>query len=113
MTTMRSRRWSESRARAATASGAGPPQLGAPLPATEEALAQNPGLRVRVAAGLYDSFVPCAVGEETHRRVPEKMRSSIEFKCYVGGHAMYLDPPARLELSRDVRRFVHGSVPAE
>jgi carboxypeptidase C (cathepsin A) len=96
---------------AAVASGAGPPQLGAPLPATEEALAQNPGLRVLVAAGLYDSFVPCAVGEETHRRMPEKLQSAIRFKCYVGGHAMYLDPPARLELARDIRRFVQGSSP--
>jgi carboxypeptidase C (cathepsin A) len=97
---------------AAQASGAGPPQLGAPLPATEEALAQNPGLRVLVAAGLYDSFVPCAVGDETHRRIPEKIQGAMRFKCYVGGHAMYIDAPARLELSRDIRRFVQGGEPA-
>jgi hypothetical protein len=37
------------------------------------------------------------------------MQSAIQFKCYPGGHAMYLDPPARQDLSLDVRRFVHGS----
>jgi carboxypeptidase C (cathepsin A) len=94
----------------ATASGAGPPQLGAPLPATEDALAQNPSLRVLVAGGLYDSFLPCALGEETERKLPTKLASAIQFKCYFGGHAMYLDPATRQELARDLRRFVTGGV---
>jgi len=97
---------------AASARGDGPPQLGAPLPATVEALAQNPRLRVLVAAGLYDSFVPCAVGEETERRLTAPMASSVRFQCYVGGHAMYLDAPSRRELAQDIRRFVHGNWPA-
>ncbi len=94
---------------AAMASGSGPPRLGAPLPATEEALKQNPALRVLVAGGLYDSFLPCAIGAETERRLPEALRRSITFTCYVGGHAMYEDAPTRAQLARDLRQFFRAS----
>lgn len=98
---------------AAEARGDGPPKLGAPLPATEETLALNPRLRVLVAGGLYDSFLPCAVGEETQRQLPAGIAHAIAFRCYPGGHAMYLDPPVRQEVARDVRAFVRnaGSAP--
>ena len=97
---------------AAMASGSGPPRLGAPLPATEEALRQNPALRVLVAGGLYDSFLPCAVGEETARRLPATLRSAIRFECYVGGHAMYEDAPTRERFARDLREFFRPSAAA-
>lgn len=96
---------------AAIASGSGPPQLGPPLPATLEALAQNPALRVFVVGGLYDSFRPCAIGEETQRRLPEAVRPSIRFKCYVGGHAMYEDVATRREFAQDLRQFFSGRWP--
>jgi len=95
---------------AAEARGDGPPKLGAPLPATEEALALNPRLRVLVAAGLYDSFLPCAVGEETRRRLPAGIAQAIEFRCYAGGHAMYLDAPVRRQVAEDVRRFIRTAL---
>jgi len=90
---------------AAIASGSGPPRLGPPLPATLEALQQNPRLRVLVVGGLYDSFQPCAIGAETARRLPPELASAISFKCYSGGHAMYEDEPVRAELARDLREF--------
>ncbi len=91
---------------AAVASGSGPPKLGPPLPATEEAIALSPGLRVFVIGGLYDSFRPCGAGGEIARTLSGSLRDAIKFKCYAGGHAMYLDPPVRAELARDVRSFV-------
>ena len=90
---------------AAVASGSGPPRLGAPLPATAEALQQNPALRVLVAGGLYVSFLPCAIGAETERRLLEPLRGAIRFKCYAGGHAMYEDAPVRAGFARDLRAF--------
>jgi len=96
---------------AAIASGSGPPRLGPALPATEEASKQNPSLRVLVAGGLYDSFRPCALGEETQRRLPTPLRESIRFKCYSGGHAMYEDAPVRAEFARDLREFFRGTRP--
>lgn len=94
---------------AAMASGSGPPRLGAPLPATEEALAQNPAMRVWVAGGRYDSFLPCAIGTETEARLPPPLRAAIRFKCYEGGHAMYEDPATRVEFARDLRRFFRAA----
>jgi carboxypeptidase C (cathepsin A) len=89
--------------------GEGPPRLGPPLPGVEEALALNPGMKVLVAAGMYDSFLPCAVGGEIERQLPPSLRQSIAFKCYVGGHAMYEDAPARTELSRDVKALIEAN----
>jgi carboxypeptidase C (cathepsin A) len=89
--------------------GEGPPRLGPPLPGTEEALALNPRMHVLVAAGMYDSFLPCAVGAEIAKQLPSNLRPSITFKCYVGGHAMYKDGPARAEFSRDVNTLIQSS----
>jgi pimeloyl-ACP methyl ester carboxylesterase len=94
---------------AAASRGDGPPKLGPPLPGTEEALKSNPRMKVLVAAGLYDSFLPCASGEEIASQLPSELRSSITFKCYTGGHAMYLDAPTRAELSRDVKALIASS----
>jgi carboxypeptidase C (cathepsin A) len=91
---------------AASREGSGPPHIGPPLPATEEALAIYPDLRVLVAGGMYDGFQPCAAGAETETQLPANLRGAIKFKCYVGGHAMYLDDPTRRELSRDVKALI-------
>jgi carboxypeptidase C (cathepsin A) len=92
---------------AAIASGAGPPQLGPPLPGTRQALALNPGLEVLVAVGIYDPYQQCARGQATEDALPADLHRAIRFKCYAGGHAMYLGSPAiRAELSRDVLALV-------
>ena len=93
----------------ASKSGEGPPRLGPPLPGTEEALALNTKTKVLVAAGMYDSFLPCAVGDEIERRLPQDLRRSISFKCYIGGHAMYKDVAARKELTSDVKTLIEKS----
>jgi carboxypeptidase C (cathepsin A) len=94
---------------AASKRGDGPPRLGPPLPATEEALALNPHMKVLVAAGMYDSFLPCAPGSEIDRQLPPSLHAAITFKCYVGGHAMYLDAATRSEFSRDVEALIEAT----
>jgi carboxypeptidase C (cathepsin A) len=89
--------------------GDGPPRLGPPLPGTEDALALNPHMKVLVAAGMYDSFLPCASGAELDRQLPSNLRSAITFKCYVGGHAMYKDAATRTEFSGDVKAMMAGN----
>jgi carboxypeptidase C (cathepsin A) len=90
----------------AARTGSGPPQVGPPLPATEEAVALNPRMKILVAAGLYDSYASCAVNEETSRHLPAPLQRAMKFKCYVGGHTMYFDPAARLELNRDIKDVI-------
>lgn len=94
---------------AASREGGGPPQIGPPLPATEEALASNPSMKVLVAAGMYDGFQPCASGAQIAADLPPELRPSVAFKCYVGGHAMYLDAATRVELSRDIKALIAGA----
>jgi carboxypeptidase C (cathepsin A) len=76
-------------------------------------MALNPRLKVLVAAGMYDGFLPCAMGAETERQLPSNLRPAFSFHCYAGGHSMYLDPSVRRELSRDVMQFTRGTSPAE
>jgi carboxypeptidase C (cathepsin A) len=90
----------------AAKSGSGPPRLGPPLPATEEAIALNPNMKILVASGIFDSYASCAAYEETGRQLPLALQQSISFKCYAGGHAMYLDPPVRLKFSKDVKDMI-------
>lgn len=92
----------------AVRTGAGPPQLGPPLPGTAEAIALNPRLKVLVATGVYDSLGNCAGAAETARNLPAPLKASISFKCYVGGHMMYRDPASRVALAHDIRMLVSG-----
>lgn len=86
--------------------GSGPPRIGPPLPATEEAIALNPEMKVLVASGRYDSYSNCTAYEELGQYLPPALRQAITFKSYVGGHMMYLDPSTRLELHKDVKEMI-------
>lgn len=90
----------------AAKTGAGPPTLGPPLPATEEAIALNPDMKVLVASGVFDSYASCTAYQETWRRLPPDLKQALIFKCYVGGHMMYLDSQARLQFSKDVKDMI-------
>lgn len=94
---------------AAVASGAGPPQLGPPLPGMRQAVALNPRLEALVAVGIYDPYQQCARGQATEDALPPDLHRAISFKCYAGGHAMYLGSPTiRAELSHDVLALVEA-----
>lgn len=96
--------------KAAIASGAGPPRLGPPLPGTAKAIALNPSLRVLVAVGMYDPYDQCARGQATENALPPRLRRAIQFKCYAGGHEMYLGSPRiRLELTREVFSLINSA----
>ncbi len=94
---------------AASKRGDGPPRIGPPLPGTEEALTLDPRMKVLVAAGMYDSFLPCAAGADLDRELSSNLRRSITFKCYVGGHAMYEDRSTRTAFSRDVKALIEAN----
>jgi hypothetical protein len=88
---------------AAMKQGGGPPQLGPPLPSAAEAVERDPQIRVLVAAGRFDSLNSCAGNEELARNLEGILKAAYVFMCYEGGHMMYRDQKARVQLARDVR----------
>src|SRR5262249_8859828 len=68
----------------------------------------NQHLRVYVACGYYDGATPYFAAEHTfaHLRIPEELRSNIEFHYFEAGHMMYVHEPSRLAQSAQLAAFV-------
>lgn len=89
-------------ARAAEERGAGPPTIGEPLPATEEAIDLNPRMKVLVIIARYDGESTCAANAELQRNLPEKLQRAMIFKCYDSGHTVWRTPGVLSRLKEDV-----------
>lgn len=86
--------------------GGGPPRIGPALPATEEALALSPTLKILVTSGRYDSLASCAADAALERALPAALQTAMSFRCYEGGHMFYRDAASRLQFSTDIANFV-------
>ena len=76
--------------------GEGPPSASQPW--IQRAMTKDPGLRVWVATGLYDSLNSCAGNAATIAALPAAIRARFTLRCFAGGHMMYEDP-------RETQRF--------
>jgi hypothetical protein len=85
----------------------GIPKVGT-LPSTPEAITLNPKLKVLVAQGAYDPLGGCSINSERARRLPSPYKEAVSYKCYLGPHQMYLEPPARTLFSNDVKAFIRA-----
>ena len=81
----------------------GPP--GGTPPWLKRAMDMDPALRAFVATGMYDSLNSCPANSYVISQLPRQHADRITFRCYEGGHMMYEDRDARLDLARDIRRF--------
>ncbi|HEU4994899.1 MAG TPA: hypothetical protein VFT29_08765 [Gemmatimonadaceae bacterium] len=63
------------------------------------------GLRTFVAAGLYDSHNSCPLIAYHVSRLEPALRANVSVRCYEGGHMMYEDRAARVQLKRDMAKF--------
>jgi carboxypeptidase C (cathepsin A) len=75
-------------------------------PWTQAAMAALPKLRVYVALGRFDPTNSCEGQVRSIATLPKELTDRITVKCYQGGHMMFRDEPARIELSADLARFV-------
>jgi carboxypeptidase C (cathepsin A) len=91
---------------ASAMAGEGPPGA---QPWSLRAAALNPGLRIFVAAGLYDSLNSCAGNDDLVRRLEPQVAGRFTMKCYAGGHMMYRDRDAHIELHRDLAAFLRAA----
>ncbi len=77
------------------------------------AMAQNPSMRVLVAAGYEDLATPLTASDFTldHLDLSDALRANIKRTYYEGGHMMYHVPSSRDQLNGDIALFVHAATP--
>jgi carboxypeptidase C (cathepsin A) len=85
-------------------SGNGPPVLAEPW--LRRAMAIDPALKVYVATGRYDSLNSCEHSAFIITHIEPQFGRNINSGCYAGGHMIYADHEARLQLKRDVAAFI-------
>jgi carboxypeptidase C (cathepsin A) len=89
-------------------SGGGYPETGSAL---RQAMAENPHLKILVAAGYYDLATPYAAVDYTlaHLKLDPTIRPNVRVTTYEGGHMMYLHAPSLAKLKQDAARFIDES----
>jgi carboxypeptidase C (cathepsin A) len=86
--------------------GGGPP---ASQPWLQNAMRQDPRLKVFVAAGRYDSLNMCEGNLKMTAKLEPALSGRFADHCYEGGHMMYRVPETRLQLSQDLAAFIKGA----
>ena len=73
-----------------------------------QAMSWNRDLRVLLASGYYDLATPYAAAEWTldHMGLDPSLAGNIRMARYEAGHMMYIHPPSRQRLARDLRALV-------
>lgn len=104
-----SRQWNYNSAKitpeamAAAQAGEGPPGT---QPWLRRAMEIDPGLKVLVGAGLYDSLNSCSANAELMPRIPGSEAASFTLKCYLGGHDFQRDPAIEAPFLADMKSFI-------
>jgi carboxypeptidase C (cathepsin A) len=80
------------------------------LPGAAEAMGLSPRLKVMVAHGAYDPLGGCSMDAERGRRMASPYREAVGMHCYLAGHAIYRDAPARAQFAADMRAFARDVV---
>jgi carboxypeptidase C (cathepsin A) len=79
------------------------------------AMSWNRDLRVLLASGYYDMATPFAAAEWTfdHMGLDPSLAGNVRMTRYEAGHMMYINPPSRDRLARELRALVTGAAPAD
>ena len=71
---------------------------------------RNPSLRVLVGCGIYDLVCDYLGNAWAADHLGSSLARNVIARSYPGGHAMYTDPRAHMDLKRDVARFIRESL---
>jgi carboxypeptidase C (cathepsin A) len=74
------------------------------------AMRVNPSLRVLIGCGIYDLVCDYAGNAWTASHLDAPLARNVVARSYPGGHAMYTDPRAHLELRGDVVKFIRETL---
>lgn len=77
--------------------------FGPPLPGATEAMDLAPKLKILVAHGAYDPLGGCSIDAERARHFATRYARAVTTRCYLAGHAIYRDAPARAAFAADMR----------
>jgi len=79
------------------------------------AMSWNRDLRVLLASGYFDMATPYAAAEWTldHMGLDPSLAGNVRTTRYEAGHMMYINPPSRAALARELRALVTGAAPGE
>lgn len=83
--------------------------FGPDLPGAAAAIELSPGLKVLVAHAAYDPLGGCSMDAELARQLGPPYRDAVTFRCYLAGHAIYRDAPARALLAADLRMLARDA----
>ena len=72
-----------------------------------QSMSYNRYLKVFVANGYYDLCTPYFLNRHTFDHLPlsRELLDNVTFKCYQGGHMMYVHKESRMKLRDDLREF--------
>lgn len=78
--------------------------------ALRDAMRLNPTLRVLTGCGIYDLACDYYGNVWSASHLDESARRNVVAYQYPGGHAMYTDPRAHMQLRTDVTRFIRDAL---
>lgn len=84
-------------------------KFGPNLAGAGDAITLRPDLKVLVAHGAYDPLGGCSIDAELGRQLPSPHREAVTFRCYLSGHAIYRDAPARAQFANDMRALARAA----
>jgi carboxypeptidase C (cathepsin A) len=106
-------RWNRSVERATGSTGRqrdGSSSATPPEQPLRRAMIANPKLQVFVACGYYDLVCSYAANAYLASHLEPEVPRNVISRGYGGGHALYTDQAAQLELKRDVIKFIQDAV---
>ena len=74
------------------------------------AMKANPSLKVFMASGYFDLVCSFAGNAYLADNLEPEVRQNITARAYNGGHAIYTDEAAQLEMKRDIAEFIQQAL---
>jgi carboxypeptidase C (cathepsin A) len=74
------------------------------------AMLANPELKVFMATGYFDLVCSFAANAYVADHLDPELRRNVTTRAYAGGHAIYTEESAQLDLKRDVAKFIQSAL---
>lgn len=76
----------------------------------QAAMTENPGLKVFMASGYFDLVCSFAANAHVADHLEPELKRNVVTRAYAGGHAIYTEESAQLEMKHDVAKFIRSAL---